>query len=117
MQKLLTSSDLCSNVTEIQSLTQLWNKMSHVQRELTLRHVVDSEPINVNNLCKIDELLQLSKQKNAEIRVHALNEWPEAKERTINNFYEQRPFMHQTTAMLVERDLNLHENGKPISTA
>ncbi|CAH8535093.1 unnamed protein product [Schistosoma guineensis] len=152
MQKLLTSSDLCSNVTEIQSLTQLWNKMSHVQRELTLRHVVDSEPINVNNLCKIDELLQLSKQKNAEIRVQwclicivsrhlpalghifeflnsqgrmkytrtiyrALNEWPEAKKRTINNFCEQRPFMHQTTAMLVERDLNLHENGKPISTA
>ncbi|KAH8875764.1 Leukotriene A-4 hydrolase [Schistosoma japonicum] len=149
--KLLTSPNLCSDVSLMDSLTQLWDKMSHVQRELTLRRTVDSKPLSVNNLCKIDELLQLSKQKNAEIRVQwslicigsrylpaldhifeflnsqgrmkytrsiyrALNEWPEAREQTILNFHKQRAFMHQTTAMLVDRDLKLHENETTEST-
>ncbi|CAH8848214.1 unnamed protein product [Trichobilharzia szidati] len=149
--KLFTAHDLHSDNTKIQSLTNLWNKLSHIQRELTLRNVVEAEPVEINNLCKIDEVLKLSKQQNAEIRsqwclicirsrhlpsldhifeflnsqgrmrytraiYRALVKWPEAKERTISNFRQQRPFMHQTTAMQVEIDLGLQEKGTAACT-
>ncbi|KAF5398963.1 Leukotriene A-4 hydrolase [Paragonimus heterotremus] len=36
-----------------------------------------------------------------------LNQWPEVRERVHENFKTQRPFMHRTTSMLVEKDLGL----------
>ncbi|CAH8549878.1 unnamed protein product [Heterobilharzia americana] len=150
--KLLTSCNLHSDNAQMQSVVDLWNNMSHVQRELTLRRVVDSEPVEINNLSKIDEVLKLSQQRNAELRVQwslicirsrhlpaldhifeflnsqgrmkytrpiyrELGKWPEARECAVSNFYRQRPFMHQTTAMVVEVDLSLQQSESVLSTS
>ncbi|KAF6769861.1 hypothetical protein AHF37_11649, partial [Paragonimus kellicotti] len=107
---LLASSTLgetSSMATASASVLQHWSSLTPVQRELALRRLNERKPLSHNNLQAIDSVLHLSRQQNAELRFEELNQWPEVKERVHVNFKTQRPFMHRTTSMLVEKDLGL----------
>lgn len=65
---LFKSQTLSSDQSAQKSLTDLWQKVDPLQRELALKWVMDKAPVDHANLTAVDACLELSKQENCEIR-------------------------------------------------
>ncbi|KER32495.1 hypothetical protein T265_01379 [Opisthorchis viverrini] len=142
LNDLLCSTELPHSTSESTALRDLWKQLSPTQRELALCRMNERPPLHHDNLRRIDVILELSKEKNAELRFQwslmtiraqympalescleflnsqgrmkytrpiyrELNKWSEVRQQIHDNFKSQKPFMHRTTAMLVEKDLEL----------